>query len=267
VVTGVVQRTDFNGYYVSSVMTENWKTYLCNVNGKLASILVNIGLREDVPMALKPWLLWTWVYFQSPRPDGLSDNKEAPTLYKIEDALNLSVFRACQAIPCGRITTEGRREFYFYGETKNGFRHAVETALTDFDGYRFDVGQQEDSVWEQYLNVLYPSPENLERIANMDLLDMLVSRGDVLTVAREVQHWMYFRSESSRSSFRDAAAEAGFRIVSESSSGRDLPFCIVVARVQSIEQRLIDETVLTLLRFVQRFEGEYTGWETPVVTQ
>ncbi len=195
-------------------MTENWKPYLCNVSSKLASIFVNLGLREAVPIASKPWLLWTWVYFQSPRADGLSDSKKAPTLYKIEDALNLCVSRACEAIPCGRITTEGRREFYFYGETKNGFRHAVEAALTGFEGYRFDVGQQEDSLWEQYLNVLYPSPENFQRIANMDLLDVLVEKGDVLAVAREVQHWMHFRAESSRSSFRDAAVGAGFRIVS-----------------------------------------------------
>ena len=54
-------------------MTENWKPYLCNVNGKIASIFVNLGLRESVPIGSKPWLLWTWVHFQSPRTDSLSD--------------------------------------------------------------------------------------------------------------------------------------------------------------------------------------------------
>jgi len=62
-------------------MTENWKPYLCTVNGKLVSIFVNLGLREEVPIASKPWLLWTWVYLQTPRDDGLSDSKEAPTLF------------------------------------------------------------------------------------------------------------------------------------------------------------------------------------------
>ena len=248
-------------------MTENWKPYLCNVNGKLASIFVNLGLRDAVPIASKPWLLWTWVYFQTPRDDGLSDSKEAPTLFKIEDALNLCVSRSCRALPCGRITTEGRREFYFYGETKDGFREAVAVALIDFDGYRFDVGEQEDSLWEQYLNVLYPSPVDLQRIANMDLLDALEGKGDVLTVPREVQHWMYFPSEPSRALFRDAATAAGFRIVSESESKGQLPFCISVARTQSIEQRSIDRTVIELLNLSQRFDGEYDGWETPVVTQ
>jgi uncharacterized protein (TIGR01619 family) len=252
---------------ITDPMTQNWKSYLCKVNGSLASVFVDLELRNEVPIISKPWLLWAWVYFQSPRADGLSDSKEAPTLFKMEDALTLHVSRDCRAIHCGRITTEGRREFYFYGETKDGFADAVATAMAGFEGYRFDVGEREDSLWEQYLNVLYPSPEDLERIKNGDLLDVLVQNGDVLKAAREVQHWMYFRSESSRALFRDAAARAGFRIVSESNLEGDLPCGISVARTQTIERALIDKTVVELLRLAQRFGGEYDGWETQVVTQ
>jgi uncharacterized protein (TIGR01619 family) len=248
-------------------MTDNWKPYICNVNGKLASILVNLGLRDSVPIASEPWLLWVWVYFQSPRPDGLSDGKEAPTLYNIEHALAPRLARACQAVLSGRITTEGRREFYFYGQTKNGFRKAVTDALTGFEGYRFDVGEQEDSSWGQYLNVLYPSLEDLERIANTDLLDELAKRGDVLTVPREVQHWMSFRSEQSRALFREAAAGAGYGIVGGTCSDGEFPFGISVTRTQSIEQKLIDQTVIELLRLCLTFSGDYEGWETPVITQ
>jgi uncharacterized protein (TIGR01619 family) len=248
-------------------MAENWKPYLCKVNNKLASILVNLGLREEAPIASKPWLLWTWVYFQSPRPDGLSDSKEASILYEIEDSLHLHLSQACRAMPCGRITTEGRREFYFYGETKKGFTQAVKAAMKGFKGYRFDLGDKEDPLWEQYLDVLYPSPEDLQRIANMDLLDVLVQKGDVLTVPREVQHWIYFRSAPSRSQFRDAATGAGFGIVGESESEGELPFGISVTRTQSIEQASIDSTVIELLQLAQRFDGEYDGWETPLVTQ
>jgi hypothetical protein len=64
-------------------MKENWKSYLCNVNDSLSSIFVDLGLRSEVPILSKHWLLWVWVYFQSPRPDGLSDGGEAPTLFKI----------------------------------------------------------------------------------------------------------------------------------------------------------------------------------------
>ena len=70
---------------------KGWKPYLCRVNHKPASILVNLDLRDTAPIPSKPWLLWTWVYFQSPRSDGLSSGSEAPALYEIEDALYAKV--------------------------------------------------------------------------------------------------------------------------------------------------------------------------------
>jgi uncharacterized protein (TIGR01619 family) len=246
---------------------KGWKPYLCNVNSKPASIFVNLDLIGSAPISSKTWLLWTWVYFKSPRPDGLSDSAEAPKLYEIEDALIACVTEACNAMPCGRITTEGRREFYFYGETKRGFHRAASKAMSGFEGYSFDLGEQADPRWEQYLNVLYPSLESLQRISNMDLLDVLVKQGDVLTVAREVDHWILFGSESSRSLFRSAANAAGFTIADESKVESEPTFVIKVTRKQPIDQNSIDKTVIELLNLSRKFGGDYDGWETPVVTQ
>jgi uncharacterized protein (TIGR01619 family) len=248
-------------------MKENWRSYFCNVNDSLASILVDLGLEGEAPIASKPWLLWTWVYFRSPRADGLWDSTEFPTLSKMEDSLTSEVSRACGAVLCGRITTEGRREFYFYGETREGFNDAVATALRNFSEYSFDTGDQEDPLWDQYFNVLYPSPEDLERIKNRKVLDVLEAKGDVLTAAREIQHWMYFKSEMSRLQVKEAVANLGFRIVSESNDGGNLSFGISVSKVQPVDEQSIDATVIELLHLAQQFEGEYDGWETPVITQ
>jgi len=248
-------------------MTDKWRPYLCRVNGNLASIFVDLGLRSEVPITSKPWLLWVWVYFQQPRADGLSSSEEAPTLFKIEDALNVEISQRCHGIPCGRITTEGRREFYYYGETNLGLNEAVVAALANFVGYRFDKGEQQDSRWEQYQNVLYPSEEDLERIANQDVLAKLEEQGDVPTVPREVVHWLYFRSEASRFLFREAAVKVGFRIVSESLTSEDRGFGISIARTQTVDRAQIDKTVVDLLHLAQRFDGDYDGWESPVVTQ
>jgi regulator of RNase E activity RraB len=247
-------------------MADNWTSYLWNVNGKLASIFINLGLAGNAPIASKSWLLWVWVYFKAPRPDGLSDGDEAPTLFLIEDALNELVCRECRALPCGRITTEGRREFYFYGETKDGFRRAVQTALAGFHGYKRSHGEQEDLQWKQYFDVLYPPREAFERIRNRDLLEVLVKQGDVLTAERDVQHWLFFPSKASRASFRKEAESAGFRTHSESLIDGDRPFAVSIVRTQAVEQSLIDATVIELLRLALRFDGDYDGWETPVTT-
>jgi regulator of RNase E activity RraB len=208
-----------------------------------------------------------WVYFRTPRPDGLSDGKEAPILFQIEDVLNPEIIHVCDAIFCGAITTEGRREFYFYGKSREGFDAATVRSLAKFPTYRFDSGEKNDPLWEQYLEVLYPSKEDLQRIANRDLLDQLEKRGDVLSVRREVRHWVYVRSKQSRELFGKAAATCGYGIVSESDGPKDTPLGIVVSRVQSVDQNAADEIVLELLRLAQHFDGEYDGWETPIVTQ
>lgn len=249
-------------------MTEEWNIYLCNVNSKLASILIDLGLRADAPIASKPWLLWLWIRFNNPRFDGLHDSKEAPTLYAIADALTAEM-KKCRALLSGRISTAGRWELYFYGETREGFEEAVAAALVKFPDYKVDLGAQEDKRWDQYLHVLYPSDENLQRIKTRELLDLLVTKGDVLNVPREVQHWMYFPSENARADFRKAAGSAGFSIVSDLDPNSDgaLPFGLIVSRTQAIEPSLIDQTVIEPFQLSRQCDGEYDGWETPVIKQ
>jgi uncharacterized protein (TIGR01619 family) len=248
-------------------MKENWRSYFCNVNESLASIFVNLALRDAAPVASKPWLLWVTLDLHSPKPNGMYDSSEVPALFKIEDALTSQLFISCGAEMCGRITTEGRREFYYYGETKEGFHAAVTRVLSGFPGYGFDAGEQEDVLWEQYLDVLYPSRADLERIKNQDLIEVLTEKGDVLTAAREVQHWIYFQCQDARALFRDEIAKAGFRVETESFVEGGRPFGISGIRTQSVEQERIDATVIEILRLAERFDGDYDGWETPVITQ
>jgi regulator of RNase E activity RraB len=78
---------------------------------------------------------------------------------------------------------------------------------------------------------------------------------------------VYFRSQAARALFREETGRAGFTIESESLVDGERPFGISVIRTQSVEQDQIDATVIELLRIAERFEGEYDGWETPVITQ
>ena len=88
-------------------MTENWKNYFCNVNDKLASIALNLGLNEGAPIETKPWLLWVWVYLQHPTSDGLSQQSEFATVSSIEDALSKAAWISMQCSR-GRSHHHGR---------------------------------------------------------------------------------------------------------------------------------------------------------------
>ncbi len=225
-----------------------WNFYLCNVNDKLASIYLDLALREVAPVDSRPWLLWVWVDLKTPRPDGLSRSDEAAILYQIEDALTAAISASCRAASAGRITTDGRREFYFYGEENDGFSSAVRQALSAFEGYRFDLGSQYEPDWNQYLNVLCPNPEELQRIGNRDVLDVMKREGDLPAIPREVMHWIFFETSDRRRLFRSEAEALGYRVDSEYEAETSLPYSIAISRTQSIEQDRIDETVLELLR-------------------
>jgi regulator of RNase E activity RraB len=248
-------------------MKSDWSFYLTNVNGSLASIYLDLGLRDELPLSSKPWLLWVWVEFKLPREDGFSSPEEAPTLFEIEDSLTGALKTVGNAILSGRITTLARREFYFYGETETGFKAAVARAMSSHPDYTFQLGSKSDPEWGQYLEVLYPSSSQLELIKNMQLLDHLARRGDVPSIPRRVEHWMYFPTAEARESFKNAAVGANFEIGHIHSVEGDLPFAVTVAREQPLSQKEIDATTLQLLDLVGRFQGEYTGWETPVMTE
>ena len=116
-------------------MPEGWNFYLCTVNDVLASIALDLGLRGQIPNLSKPELLWVWVYFKSPRPDGLSSDVEFDTLIAIEKQITKGLEQEFRAILSGRITTAGRREFYYYGAHSVGFKSAVADALGRFPDY------------------------------------------------------------------------------------------------------------------------------------
>jgi uncharacterized protein (TIGR01619 family) len=246
-------------------MTEDWKSYFSNVNDKFASIALNLGLRPSVPMSDKPWLLWVWIYLQSPNAEGLTTNSEAKVIWGIEKELEKVLDAGCGGIYCGRITTDGKRELYFYGKTDSGFEAAVRAVMSSFGGYQFDLGTQREPDWNQYLNVLFPSDEDMQRIGNRDVLETFEKQGDMLEAEREVQHWIYFRRKIDLDWFVQAAQQRGYKTANDGDNAEsDRPFGLRVIRVQSISQTEIDNTVIELFRLAKIVNGLYDGWEAQV---
>jgi uncharacterized protein (TIGR01619 family) len=247
-------------------MTENWKSYFCNVNDVLASIALNLALGEDAPMPGKPWLLWVWVYFQSPRPDGLSGREEFPTISAIEDELIKQLGNACGAILAGRITTDGHREFYFYGATESGFKAAVRAAMSRFPDYTHDFDTKHEPDWNQYRKVLYPSDESMQMIKNLDLLGVLKEHGDTLEAVRDVHHWIYFKGRDDRDWYAAEVRSLGYAIEDQTERPNDeRPYGLTITRDQSVTRDEIHPAVTELFRLARRVDAEYDGWETQVI--
>jgi regulator of RNase E activity RraB len=245
----------------------NWGQYFCNVNDKFSSILVDLDLKDQLPDHLRTDLIWIWVYMNAPRPDGLSSNEEFEILNSIEDALTERLEKDCDASLAGRITGDGRREFYYYGRTPSNLRLLVEQELGSFPGYCSDFDTQPDPDWRQYLDVLYPTEENYQRIKNMAVLGALGEAGDDPEIVRPVWHYVFFDSDDGRKRFIGWSKDNGFQEserVRTDGPGKLEPGMVCVVRSHSVRPDEIDNYVLEVFGAAKQFGGEYDGWETRV---
>jgi hypothetical protein len=253
--------------YVIELMLEKWDFYFATVNGVLASLFIDFSVRNDAPDPDRPWLLWVWITFQAPRADGLSSSEEALKLGEIEDSLTAAIDCDISAQFVGRITTAGRREFYFYGPVPNRFDEVVETVMQRFPNYAFDVGTKADPDWRQYLDVLFPSDDDLERIKNRHVVESLEKEGDALQIARIVNHLAYFPSLASRDEFIFRIAQRGFCVTSTHESPQpdpSRPFGVTIERSDKVDWRSINDVTIPLCHLALELGGNYDGWETSV---
>ena len=248
-------------------MSDDWDFYFARVNGAVSSIFVDLGVRPDVPLEKRPWLLWVFVELRSPNAEGMSTQTEAPTLHAIGDALDAMIAPACGAQLVGRITGAGRREFYFYGEEPGPLDEAVGNAMKGFASYAHECGSSLQPDWEQYLNLLYPSASNLQSMFNRRVLEELAERGDSHETPRQVDHWLEFADEAARAACRDTLLAIEFRLEGEFPSEQaddDMPYTLVVSRVDSVDSHTINGITLELARLAGEHGGRYDGWECPV---
>lgn len=252
-------------------MTEKWDFYQCRVNDKAASIYLDLTLKEVAPNPDQPTLLIVWVHLLSPHPEnGLSTSEEFSTLVRIEDRLSECIARLPTTIYAGRITNDGRREFYFYGPSGEGFESGVQSAMSEFGDYRFEAWHQPDPEWNQYLSVLYPARSNLRWMADRDVISTLEKHGDAANLARPISHFSYFKTDADRSQFLAAVSQQGFRIVDRfesSDSGSALPFGLLYEKCQPAELSAIFQTTESLAKSSEFHGGTYDGWECPVITK
>ncbi|MEO8017775.1 MAG: DUF695 domain-containing protein [Pseudomonadota bacterium] len=247
-------------------MSDEWDFYFARVNDAVSSIFVDLGIRADVPIEKRPWLLWIWVQLQAPKADGLATNEEARTLHEIGTALNSVVSATCGAQLVARITGNGRREFYFYAAEPGELNASAASAMNGFPAYKFETGSTYQPEWEQYL-MLFPSETNLERMQNRRLLEELAEQGDSHEVPRKVEHWLYFGDEASRAACRDTLVAIDFAVEDESQSdeeGADMRYALVMSRVDTVDSHTINGITLELQRLAGEYCARYDGWECAV---
>lgn len=245
-------------------MTSNWDFYQSTVGGKSASVYLDLALKASAPDIKRPVIVVLWLYLRHPDPThGMSTDAEFDILAEIEDRIALTFKEQYGAVYAGRVTTEGRREFYFYTVSSSHLEAVVKAAMSPFPGYVVDAWAQPDAQWKQYLDVLYPRGRALRYMADKEQVEALGRRGDTSAVARPVTHFSSFSNATDRAAFTLAIEQAGFEMVSltDGNSRHSHPFGVRYRVSQTPTLTVMTDTTTLLSRLSEQSGGKYGGWE------
>lgn len=243
-----------------------WDFYLSNVDDVVGSFYIDLGLVKIAPLADYRYLVWISVKMNDPKIDGLSSKEESNILFQIEDHLIEAINKKHRAVFTGRLTSNNRREFYFYFSDPFLHDKTIADAMVAFPGYDYDFEEKVDAKWEHYLDFQYPLPSQIQSIQNRKVLDQLEKNGDKLVKERQVDHWLFFENSADRDVFLEKIKDDGFQIVANDHDivFGEKPYRLRIARVDKVGPNDIDNYTLYLSGIAQECNGEYDGWETSV---
>lgn len=251
---------------ITSADDDHWEIYVTYVDEKPAVILVDIGVSKIAPLTSLPNLSWIWVYIKNPDEEGFPSDNENDRLNEIEDGLTNAIDPADTRY-VGRVTSDGRREFYFYTETPQRFRELGSVAMQSASEYEFEIDETDDEEWRHYWDVLYPAPEDFQQIRNNQVITQLQQAGDSLTEPRPLDHFANFKNENDRVAFTAAAEELGFEAVSKPvrDADEEFPYSVGLLRVDAVDPETVDRITFELWELAQQNHGEYDGWGSTVI--
>lgn len=244
-------------------MSSQWEIYASRVGDHPASVRIDMAYtnQEFRPDFLNT-MLYVWVKLQAADSNGLTTEAEAPKLFEIEDRLVEFLGAEYGAVPVGVVTTAGRREFYFYGESADQLHEELQPVFHEFPDYSFQLGYKQDSEWEHYFHYLLPSPIEWRWMQDLKIVTQLEEHGDPLT-PRPVQHWLYFQTAAAREQVKQAVLQQEFAVDGEP----DAPnaFVLVISRTDAVDPDSIHQVTARLMMLALDHDGDYDGWETQVL--
>ena len=89
---------------------------------------------------------------------------------------------------------------FYFGDT-TFYDKALSEVMVAYPKYHFGYGSKYDKDWDGYFDFLYPSPQQFQSIQNRRVIDQLEKGGDKLNKPREVDHWIFFKSDNDRTNF------------------------------------------------------------------
>lgn len=215
---------------------------------------VELDLADEAPQEERPWLLWLFVKASSPL-----DEPFASFLAELQTALHESL----DALYAGLISKEGWIELYFYAPSSKRFENLSSEIMTRHGGFAYERGSSKDTKWEMYLERLYPDAYAFLAIQNRQTIEALVEAGDDLSIAREVEHYLFFQTKSALDRAVAFLAAHGLELKENVENDEsDYAYGAVLIKIEPITPEQVDETTSLCFDAALGEHGHYEGWST-----
>ena len=242
---------------------EDWDFYFSNVNSIIGSFFVDLGLIKIAPVTDKPKVLCVSIIMQNPREDGLSSKEESEQLYVIEDNIINDITNEHNSIYAGRLTSNGKRELYFYFDGSGDYEKTIINTMSKFPTYQFSHDIKEDKEWGTYLDFLYPLPNQYQMIMNARVIRNLEQNGDNLLKERMVDHFIYFDAENDMQNYIEEVKKQNFEVI-DIHQNDDNIHVLHIGRIDKVNSESVNNYTLYLWETAKKYNGQYDGWGCPV---
>ena len=243
-----------------------WDFYLSNVDNKLSSLFVDLGLYKVGPIENKSNFVWISIKMNNALSNGLTSPGENELLAEIENKIVGRIHSTFNSIYVGGLTSNGNKDLYFYIGDTTLYGKILSGVMAAYPEYQFDYGSKTDENWTGYFDFLYPSPQQFQSIQNRRIIDQLEKNGDKLTKMRDVDHWIYFKTKRDQELFLNRIQFDGFTVITQDYDRKSggLPYKLHIKRIDKVDWNSVDAYVIYLWKLANEYQGVYDGWETSV---
>jgi uncharacterized protein (TIGR01619 family) len=244
---------------------ESWDTYVFPLNGRPVSVMLNMALKERATGLNRPYAVILRTKYPDVDASGFPGESDRHTLDTMENQLEEAIRESNGGIYAGRFTQRGLREFYFYVLDTVDIVPRCTEVMANFPRFAWLAKVVYDRNWTNYMEVLYPSGPELEKMENLKMIRTLQKKGDDLSRVRKIEHTLYFRVAANRRSFLIDPALQGFNVSEmpvERSATDDYPYQLIIWKHDKPELTRMNTITRMLTVVAGKYGGRYEGWKT-----
>lgn len=242
----------------------DWASYFCRVEDKPGSIRLNLALNEIAPIEKYKYRIWFSIKLLKPDENGFTTREEFPTICDIEDDIS-NALEKVGVILVGALKTNGTFDLYFYSKNIEGFEKIINSVMKNYSDYNYATDSKTDNEWNDYFNFLYPGEYEYQTILNQRVLMNLDKEGDNSESEREIDHWLYFKTEDDRNNYIPKIEKIGYKVISKNNleEGQYL-YQLNISKVSDAYSNTINDSVWELITLSKEDNGVYDGWGCPI---